>query len=257
MKRFCVLSACLSLLVLLVACGQGVKQPELTAEVEPTDMTLESLLEKHRQALGGEEVLASVATMQKQGSITTPDFSDQPVTTSIVSGQSYLRQIEADDQNILLGLDGSVAWEAATQFGGDPEPRQLGEKDLPRYRRNADLDGPLVGAEESGHQLEILGQADDGLVVKLTDEVGAALHVTVNPDTFLITKVEELRAFDGPLGVIKGVATLTYRAYQDVDGLQVAFVEDYRVPEINFRQSIDWQTVETGVEFEDGFFAMP
>ena len=95
----------------LVACGNPTKEPELSTETEPADISLDELIEKHTEALGGAELLASLEIVHKEGTVTTPDFTDQPIITTIQDDKGYLRKIETDGQNIQFGYDGEMAWE--------------------------------------------------------------------------------------------------------------------------------------------------
>jgi hypothetical protein len=93
-----------------------------------------------------------------------------------------------------------------------------------------DLDGPLVDYAAKGSRVELDGiekvEGWDTYKLTVTEKNGHALHVWVDAQTFLETKIEgtprRLDSTDHPVEVY-------YRDYRTVDGLRIPFVLETRV----------------------------
>jgi len=222
--------------------------------IEESDVTVEELLARHVQALGGEEALARIESVRKTGTFTGPDFADVPIVTAIRTPDGYLRKVEAGPgETSILGFDGETAWELAPTVGVE-EPTPLPEREVVAFRRDTDLAGPLVDPEEKGHQVELLGKTKNGYKLEVTFDGGDERHYLLHPETFLISRYLETRILRGQLTT---EAEGRYLDYREVGGVKWAFFESLAMPAVDFRQSITWEEIEVGVELEDALFAMP
>jgi hypothetical protein len=93
-----------------------------------------------------------------------------------------------------------------------------------------DLDGPLVDYAAKGTRIELDGMEKvedrDTFKLKLTMKNGQALHVWIDAQTFLETKIEgQPRRLDGTYHAVE----VYYRDYRRVDGLQIPFVQETHV----------------------------
>jgi hypothetical protein len=94
----------------------------------------------------------------------------------------------------------------------------------------ADLDGPLVDYATKGTRIELAGiekvEDRDTYKLKLTMKNGQAIHVWIDAQTFLETKIEgQPRRLDGTYHPVE----VYFRDYRTVDGLQIPFVLETKV----------------------------
>jgi hypothetical protein len=94
----------------------------------------------------------------------------------------------------------------------------------------ADLDGPLVDHAAKGTSVELAGtekvEGHDTYKIKMSMRSGQALHVWIDAQTFLETKIEgEPRRLDGTMHPVE----VYFRDYRQVDGLRIPFVLETRV----------------------------
>lgn len=94
----------------------------------------------------------------------------------------------------------------------------------------SDLDGPLVDYAAKGTSVELEGMEKvddrDNYRMKLTMKDGHALHVWIDAQTFLESKIEgHPRRLDGKIHQVE----VYYRDYRPVNGLQIPFVLETRV----------------------------
>jgi len=93
-----------------------------------------------------------------------------------------------------------------------------------------DLDGPLVDYAAKGTSVELAGmekvEGRDTYKLNLTRKDGQAIHVWIDPQTFLEAKIEgpprRLDGTDYPVQVY-------FRDYRSVNGLQIPFVLETKV----------------------------
>lgn len=249
----CFATVCL----LLTGCQGAADDVEVqTLELEDSQYTLEQVLERHQEALGGEAALAKVQTVVKTGSITAPDFTDAPVVTIIRNGSGYLRQIERPSQDVFLAWDGSRAWQHGARTDTDTVTIQ-GEKESLLYSVLADVSGPLLTAGEKGYKIEQLGTTgDEKEVVEVTIAgLGNRLYF-LDGETFLLSQVVEYR--DPPrTGDPEMMVVTRYARYRDVDGVTVPFFETTKIGDLGFEQSLTWDTIEINAEVDESRFLVP
>jgi len=93
-----------------------------------------------------------------------------------------------------------------------------------------DLDGPLVDYAAKGTQIELAGMEKvedrDTYKLKLTLKNGQAVHVWIDAQTFLESKIEgQPRRLDG----VNHPVEIYYRDYRLVSGLQIPFALETKV----------------------------
>jgi len=94
----------------------------------------------------------------------------------------------------------------------------------------ADLDGPLVDYAAKGTKVELAGMEKvedrDTYKLKMTMKNGTAIHVWIDAQTFLETKMEgQPRRLDGTEHPVE----VYFRDYRAVNGLQIPFLLETRV----------------------------
>jgi hypothetical protein len=103
-------------------------------------------------------------------------------------------------------------------------------EELKSASMQADLDGPLVDYVAKGSHVELDGlekvQGRDSYKLKLTLKSGQALHVWVDAETFLESKIEgQPRRMDGTEHPVE----VYFRDYRQVNGLVIPFVFETKV----------------------------
>ena len=221
--------------------------------VSPSEYSLEELLARHLEALGGFENLANLRSVRKAGKITAPGLSGAPMTTAIRRPDRYLRKLELGPRGHTVAFDGKTAWEWNPLADID-EPTPLKKKELPSFRRDADLTGPLVDPQAKGHHIELLGKTQAGYKLEAVFDGGDERSYLLDPETFLIASYLEVRHLRGGL---TAETIGSYRDYREVAGVMWAYLESVSFPARRYRQSITWETIEVNVDLPDAEFEMP
>ena len=139
-------------------------------------------------------------------------------------------EISINGQKAVQVFDGTNGWiERPNLNGMDVEPYKPSEVKWASSFQT-ELDGPLVDYETKGTQIELDGmervEDRDTYKLKLTTKDGKAMHLWVDAQTFIETKVEgQSRRLNGKEHPVE----VYYRDYRQVDGLQIPFVLETRV----------------------------
>ncbi len=104
------------------------------------------------------------------------------------------------------------------------------DEEMKSASMQADLDGPLVDYAAKGTKIELDGvekvEDRDTYKLKLTMNSGQSIHVWIDAQSFLETKIEgQPRRLDGAYHPVE----VYYRDYRPVNGLQIPFVLETKV----------------------------
>jgi hypothetical protein len=107
------------------------------------------------------------------------------------------------------------------------------EAEMKSAAMQADLDGPLVDYAAKGTQIELDGvekvEDRDTYKLKLTMKNGQSIHVWIDAQSFLETKIEgQPRRLDG----VYHPVDIYYRDYRRVSGLQIPFALETKVLQV-------------------------
>lgn len=240
----------------LVACQapgpeSAAPEPVQQEEMQASDLSLEEILERHVEALGGRDALDAVQTVEMKGSFTSRDYSGSPITVSIRDGERYKLAIDEPNSRTVFAFDGTAAWEIAEAMGR-PEPTPMPESELPSFRRDADIAGVLVDYQDDGYQVEVLGKTDRGYKLQATYDDGKQQTFLLDPESFLIIEVLEDRSVMGN----PARQRRQFGDYREVGGRQWWFKRSTEIAPMGIRQAITWDEITVNPELPDELFEM-
>ena len=138
-------------------------------------------------------------------------------------------ELQFNGETAVQVFDGANGWKLRPFLGRRVvEPYTTDETKTASMQ--ADLDGPLVDYAAKGTRIELAGmdkvEGRDTYKVKLTMKNGEAIHVWIDAQTFLETKIEgQPRRLDGTDHPVE----VYFRDYRPVSGLQIPFVLETKV----------------------------
>ena len=138
-------------------------------------------------------------------------------------------EIQFRGQTALQVYDGKNGWKLRPYLNRlEVEPYTADELKIASMQ--SELDGPLVDYAAKGTRLELAGfekvEGRDTYKLKLTLQSGQSMHLWIDAQTFLETKVEgQPRRLDGKMHPVE----IYYRDYRSVNGLQIPFLLETRV----------------------------
>jgi hypothetical protein len=138
-------------------------------------------------------------------------------------------ELQVKDQTAVQVYDGTSGWKLRPYLNRH-EVEPYSEEELRIASNREDLDGPLVDYAAKGSRVELDGtekvEGRNTYKLKVTEKTGHTLHVWVDAETFLESKIEgQPRTLDGTEHPVE----VYYRDYLTVNGLQIPFVLETRV----------------------------
>jgi hypothetical protein len=138
-------------------------------------------------------------------------------------------ELQFNGQTAIQVYDGANGWKLRP-FLNRREVEPFTPEELKKASTQADLDGLLVDYAAKGTRVELVGtekvEDRDTYKLKLTLKDGTSMHVWVDAQTFLETKIEgQPRRLDG----VDHPVEIYFRDYRPVNGLQIPFLLETRV----------------------------
>jgi len=138
-------------------------------------------------------------------------------------------ELQVKGQTAVQVYDGTNGWKLRP-FLNRHEVEPYSEEELKIASNREDLDGPLVDYVAKGSRVELDGtekvEGRNAYKLKVTEKAGHTLHVWVDAETFLETKIDgQPRTLDGTAHPVE----VYYRDYRTVDGLHFPFLLETRV----------------------------
>lgn len=218
--------------------------------------SLDDVLAKHFEALGGKEKIAAV---QSAKMVAKQVFGPQEVPATIL----WKRPNKVRMDFTLQGMTGTQAYDGTTAwmvmpFLGKTEPEEMTGDDLKDIIEQADMiDGPLFDWKEKGHTVEFLGEEDvegtPSWKLKLTRDNGDVSTIWLDKDAYVQIKSEGKRK----RGDQEFDIETSFGDYKEVDGLLFPFSIESKPKGAPQGATISIESIELGATIDDGTFAMP
>lgn len=205
--------------ILLCACAQ-------TNAVSRSDPTAEDIIANYKAALGGENVVKNIKTVQIWANYEEPKY--QLVTpTRVYKKRPDFRVVELPEINLAEGFNGA-SWE---YHGSDDEIIWTEGAAEEATRRGAEFDESVIDWKEKGHAVEFVGPANvfgvETWEIKVTLADGWEKTYYFDTSSYLIVARKKAMPIHA---TGDNVETITHiEDYRVVEGVKFPFVEtEYR-----------------------------
>lgn len=230
----------------------------VAAGASAQETTLEGVLQCHYETIGGLEAWQNLQTMKATGTMTMAGGQMQADFTMYAKRPRMQRaDFTLQGMTGTQAFDGEHAW-MLMPFLGQSEAEPMPEDQAKAMREEADFDGPLIGYEEEGISLELMGTEDvDGTPaykIQVTMPNGDERYYYLETDYCLPIKVEGEREQSGQRIQFETIMG----DYKDVDGLVMAHSIETRVDGMpQAGQTMTLENVEVNLDLPDSLFTMP
>lgn len=226
------------------------------AKVARTNLSAAEVVSKNIAARGGLEAWRAVKTMSMEGKMgaggnqrgpaqvapppgkkqavipADPRPKDEvllPFTMELQRPRKQRLEILFNGKKALQVYDGSNGWKLRPYLNR-MEVEPFTQEELKVASTQVELDGYLIDYSAKGETIELVGTEKvggrDNYNLKLSFKDGHSVHVWVDAQTFLETKIEgQPRRLDG----VEHPVEIYYSDYRTVNGLQIPFVLETRV----------------------------
>jgi outer membrane lipoprotein-sorting protein len=229
----------------------------MTAAGQAQDLTLDQILKKNEDAIGGAEAISRVRTLKMVAKIFGRASLGVPITTWLKRPNLVRAETTVQDQNVISGFDGTTAWHI-NPLGGTSAAQKLGEQ-AAANAANSSIDitiGSLASFRAAGQIVELAGKENvngsPAYVLKVTRKGAASTTYFLDAATFLPVKTLSKVDQTGPEIEIEAYPS----DYKRVDGILFAYTIEQKVKGNSLGQII-YEQIEINGPMEESLFKMP
>jgi hypothetical protein len=212
---------------------------------QPAPVKLETLIQKHIDALGGLAPLRAVQTVRVTGKLVLGGgTTEMPLQSAWKRPNLAWTSLTLQGPKIIEGFDGTYKW-TMNPFTGPVPMRSSPEESAQAAEEPGIFEDALVDFKEKGNSVELAGREEGAYKLKVTAKTGGIQMIYLDITTFLIAKVEK-----------NGKTVITPSNFKPVEGVKVPYNIEVR---INGRAAMELQAekIEINVPLEDALFQMP
>jgi outer membrane lipoprotein-sorting protein len=218
--------------------------------------TVDEVIAKHIDALGGLTKMQAVKSVRMSGRMTVGPGMEAPMVLEIKRPNALRVDFTIQGMVGSQAYDGSKAWQFMP-FDGSTAPQEMSPEETIYVAEQADIDGPLVDYKTKGHKVELVGkenvEGSDAYKLKVTLKSGNVRTIYLDAASYLEIKEEGKRIQRGT-----EIETETIMSdYKAVDGLMMPHLLDTAVKNTSQRQKIVIEKIEFNAPIDDARFKMP
>lgn len=241
MRRTILLGAVLALLV-------------LPAVAE--DLTLDQVLAKHYEALGGLDAIKGMESAIFEGKMAMGPGADAPFKMYFRRPMKVRLEFTMQGMTGIQAYDGETAW-MVMPFMGKSDAEVMADDQAKNMQEQADIDGPLVDWQEKGHKVELIGleevEGTEAYKIKVDLANGDVRYHYLDSEYFITIKQEGKTMMQGNEVEFETVLS----DYKEVGGLMFPHSIESKPKGAPSGQVITIDQIEVDVEVADDLFTMP
>jgi outer membrane lipoprotein-sorting protein len=218
---------------------------------------LDEVLSNYYEAVGGIDAWTSVQSMKMTGTVAMAAMGiEAPFTVTAKRPNKVRVEYSFQGMTGTQAFDGETAWQLMP-FMGQTAPEEMPESMSKDLKEQADIDGALMGWQESGHQVELLGleetEGTQAYKLKVTLKSGDIQYYYLDAEYYIPIRVEGSREQQGQVIEYETIIS----DYKPVGDLMIAHSVEARAKGVPAGQVITFQQVEVNIEIDDSEFSMP
>jgi len=241
--------------LLNLALGAALAASPLAAQ----EMSLDQLLQKNLEALGGSAALDKIQTLTQSGKMIMGGGQlEAPVVVKMKRPNKTWLEMKIQGRSFLRGYDGKNGW-MTNPMTGSGEAQDIPAKELEEMEQTADMEnslGSFAGLKKAGHTVELLGKEDvegtPAYKLKVTRKNGRTETHWLDGASFLplksVAKVNQ--------GGMEMEVESVVGNYKKIDGVMFAHSVEQKVQGKTAVQ-MTIEKVELNQPVDDSIFAKP
>ena len=217
--------------------------------------TLESILQNYQKAVGGKSAWKKMNTLKITGNMHS--MGTVFMTTVVYKRPDMCRMdFSTNNMTFIESYDGTTPWQIG-MVGRVRAPVQLEGKRALELKQTCDFDGPLVGHETKGYDLEYEGKEE------VNGRIGYKINVTYENDTVDTYYLDEKTYLPFMVKGTTSVHDKTIRSTTHIDDfiqtgdIKIPYYYEFELEGVPGSEVLRIYTVEMNPEIKKGFFSMP
>jgi outer membrane lipoprotein-sorting protein len=217
--------------------------------------TVDDIINKNTEAVGGKEVLSKITSATFQGTVSAMG-NDYPLTVIIVNGKGFKSTTSVNGTDIIQCTTDTGGW-MLNPMMGQTSAQAIPADQLKPMKAVLYIGGPLVDYKDKGYSAELAGREDvagqSNYKVHLFDNAGTDVVYYINPQTYLISQTVTKAKVTGKPDVTNTAAFSDYRK------TDIGYTMAYTVATSNmgYDLTITYTAVEFNKDVDPTTFDMP
>jgi hypothetical protein len=209
--------------------------------------TVDEIVEKYVDAMGGKDKLLTLKSVKMDGSMNVQGNDVSIITTKLqnVGVRMDIKIMDKENYQIYTPTKG---W-SFMPIQGQETPQEIPEEILKGAQSQLDIQGVLFNYKEKGHKVELAGKESvngtECFKLKITYKNGNTANYFIDTKTFRINQVSMMREIQGEEKEVSNV----YSNYKQNDG-------GYWFPftATNMQGEITYTKIETNITIDESIF---
>lgn len=219
--------------------------------------TVDEVLAKHFEAIGGLESWNNVQSMRVTGTLVLSLGLEGPFTVVRSRPNKYRIEFTLQGMTVVQSTDGATSW-MVMPFTGQTQPQEMPQEVADGFRDQADFDGLLMGYRDADLQVELVGKETvedtETYKLKVTSQSGNVSHYFLDTESYLTVRIVASQKAEG--GEVTTYESLTdYKAVGDLLIAHLLEIESTATP--GMTQVLTVNSIELNPEISEATFALP
>lgn len=211
--------------------------------------TLDDVISKHVNAIGGKEKLSQVKSIYSESSMEVMG-NNAPQKEYLLEGKGFKSEIEFNGTNIVQCWNDKNGW-SINPLMGAADAQVIPDNIYKSTKPQIYLGGALIDYSSKGYKAELMGKEGGNFKIKVTAD-GNETYYFIDQNTYYLTK-----------SIMKGEAmgqaaeiTTTYSDYKKTDfGVVLAYTKTVDMGIVQYVQKTD--KVEVNKQIDPKIFDLP
>jgi hypothetical protein len=211
--------------------------------------TVDEIISKHVDALGGKEKLSQVKSLYTENSMEVMG-SPAPQKEYLVEGKAFKTEVEFNGTSIISCYTDKSGWTINPMMGAT-DPQAMPDGLYKSGKTQIYLSGGLVDYSAKGYKAELVGKEAGNFKIKLSDG-SSETYYFIDVNSYLLTKSVIKSEIMGQAVDV----TTTYSDYKKTDfGITLAYTKNIDMGMFQLSQKTD--KVEVNKEIDPKIFDIP
>lgn len=149
--------------------------------------TVDEIVNKHIDALGGKEKLQQVKTVYMENTSQVMG-NEGPSTINLVNGVGFKMVNEINGQTIIIAITDKGGWQV-NPYAGASTPTAMPDEMFKQSKGRLDAFGPLYNYAAKGNKIELQGKEGNAYKLKVTSPDSIEITIYIDTSTYYMTKV--------------------------------------------------------------------
>src|ERR1035438_9569135 len=154
--------------------------------------TVDEIINKHIEAMGGKEKLAALKTLKMILSVEFAPGMKAPVTRYAVDGSKMRIEVSIQGMTMIQVITADSGW-AINPFGGKKEAERMDKDEVVAMMDECNITGDLYDYKAKGSTVDLIGKEDmegtEAYKLKVTKKNGNVDYVYLDAKSYLELKV--------------------------------------------------------------------